>query len=113
MDYHNNTYEDVVSAEPKKQVNGLAVGGLVCGIISILLCCCCGVGVVVGIAGIILSLLSKKGSEGKLSGVAIAGLICSCVGLLFSVLGCVLMIASSSEVTQEMKVIMDQWDYFY
>lgn len=68
-----------------KQNNGLAIASLVCGIISIVLCCCCGLGVLLGIAGIVLAILSKKNSGGKLSGLAIAGLICGIVGVVFGV----------------------------
>ena len=97
----------------KAPVNGMAIGGLVCGIISILMCCCCGIGVVVAIVGVILSLLSKKSSGGKLSGVAIAGLICSVIGLLFGVVGCIFLFSGSIDLTYELKRIMDDLYYYY
>lgn len=35
------------------QNNGLAIASLVCGIISIVLVCCCGLGVLLGIVGVL------------------------------------------------------------
>lgn len=87
----NNYYQDNTSApygqtyaynQPEqKQSNPLAIVGLVMGILSIVLACCDGIGIVPGIAGIICSALSKK--KGK-SGVGTAGLICSIIGTVFS-----------------------------
>lgn len=72
-----------VQEQPANPNNGFAIGALVCGIIGILLCCCCGIGIVVGIAGIIFAILSKKYNGGKISGMAMAGLICSAVAIVF------------------------------
>lgn len=72
-----------VPEQPANPNNGFAIGALVCGIVGILLCCCCGIGIVVGIAGIIFAILSKKYNGGKISGMALAGLICSAVAIVF------------------------------
>lgn len=69
--------------QPQNQSNPLAVVGLVMGILSIVFACCYGIGIIFGIAGIICSALSKK--KGK-SGVGTAGLICSIIGTVLSVL---------------------------
>lgn len=74
-------YVQSVQANPN---NGMAIGALVCGIVSILLCCCCGIGAVVAIVGIVLAVLSKKANGGKMSGMAVAGLVCSIIGVVFS-----------------------------
>lgn len=83
-----NTYSE--PQQPKNQTNILAIVGLVLGILSIVLSCCYGIGILFGIAGIICSALSKK--KGK-SGVGTAGLICSIVGTVFSVLMIIYFIA--------------------
>lgn len=69
--------------EPQNEEKGLAIGGMVLGIIS-LVCCCTGwIGIVVGIVGLVLSIISivkKKGGKGM----AIAGIICAAIGLVLS-----------------------------
>lgn len=68
---------------PAKKKSGLEIGALVCGIISILSCACCGLGLVLGIVALVLAIMSKKkNAEGKFSGMALAGLICGIVGIL-------------------------------
>lgn len=89
----NNYYQDNTAApypqtyaysQPEqKQSNPLAIVGLVMGILSIVFACCYGIGVFFGIAGIICSALSKK--KGK-SGMGTAGLICSIIGTVLSVI---------------------------
>lgn len=84
----NNMYEEY-SVEPtvevaeEKQSDALAIISLVMGILSIILCCCYGIGIVFGIAGIICGAVAKK--KGQSKGLALAGLICSIVGCVFSV----------------------------
>ena len=95
MDYNNQN--DVVNQTPMQfqaevtvanPNNGMAIGSLICGIVGILMCCCCGIGAIVGIVGIILAVCSKKSNGGKMSGMALAGLICSIVAIVFGA-GCV------------------------
>lgn len=64
--------------------NGLAIGSLVLGIISIVLSCTGWGGIVCGIVGIILSSLSKK-QYGK-SGLATGGMVCSIIGIVITVI---------------------------
>ena len=72
-----------VATEEKKKASGQEIGALVCGILSILSCACCGLGIVLGIVALVLALMSKKKNpEGKLSGMAIAGLVCGIVGAI-------------------------------
>lgn len=89
----NNNYQDNTSAQntyygqPEIQdnasqngSNSLAIVSLVTGILSIV-SCCCGIGFIFSIPGIICGVMSnKKGS----SGMATAGIICSIVGIVFS-----------------------------
>jgi Domain of unknown function (DUF4190)/GYF domain 2 len=71
--------------------NSFAVTGMVCGILSLMLCCCCG-GFPFNILGLIFSLIalsqikaSPELHEGR--GLAIAGLILSIASLLIGVVG--------------------------
>ena len=74
--------------------NGMAITGMICGILSLLTVCCC-YGLPFNILGVIFSIiglsqLKKNPGQGG-RGMAIAGLICSIVsflvGVLFLVLG--------------------------
>ena len=65
--------------------SGMAVGALICGILSIIFGCCCGVGILPAIIGMILALVDRKRNAG-FGGVALAGLICSIIGGAISLL---------------------------
>lgn len=84
--YQDNTnvqYQAPVEDAPNK-ANGLQIGGLVCGILAICFSCCYGVpGVLLGIAGLICSIVGNK--KGK-TGVGTAGIICSVIGLILGVI---------------------------
>lgn len=91
----NNFYQDntntqaqapVYNAEPEqKKTDVLAIISLVCGILAIILSCCTSyIGLIPGIAGIVLAIISKK-QNGK-SGMATAGLICSIVGIVIAII---------------------------
>ncbi len=76
----------VVEAAPVANPNnGMAIGSLVCGIVGLVSCCCCGLGAIVGIVGVVLAILSKKKNDGKFSGLAVAGLVCSILAILSGV----------------------------
>ena len=76
----NNGYYD-----DRKPSNGFAIASLILGILSILFSCCYGFGIFFSIPGIILAIVSRKSSNGKLSGMAIGGLVCSILGTLIAV----------------------------
>lgn len=67
---------------PKKENNPMAVTSMVLGIFSIISCCASPLAVLLGIGGIVLAILSKKGKP--MSGFAIAGVVLSAVGLVIS-----------------------------
>ncbi|SFS00548.1 DUF4190 domain-containing protein [Anaeromicropila populeti] len=84
--------------EPKK-VNGLAIASLVLGILSIPFSCCYGFGILMGIVGLILGIISKKG-EPRFTGQAIGGIVCSIIGAILSILiiiGIVLIVVYSND----------------
>ncbi|MFR1833569.1 MAG: hypothetical protein ACLSX5_10485 [Lachnospiraceae bacterium] len=67
---------------PQKETNPMAVTSMVLGIFSIISCCASPLAVLLGIGGIVLAILSKKGKP--MSGFAIAGIILSAIGLVIS-----------------------------
>lgn len=63
------------------RTNGMAIAGLVLGIVSIVFNFIYAlVALIAGVAGIIVSVKAMKSSSGK--GMAIAGLVCSIIGLV-------------------------------
>ena len=63
---------------------GLAIGSLVCGIVSLVFCwtgCVAIISLITGIVGIILSVNAKK--QGFIGGMSTAGLVMSIIGLIF------------------------------
>ena len=91
----NNFYQDNTNAQAQapvynaapaeKKTDVMAIISLVCGILAIILSCCTAyIGLIPGIVGIILAILSKK-NNGK-SGMATAGLICSIIGIVIAVI---------------------------
>lgn len=87
-----NTYYQstpVVESVSGNKANGMQIGSLICGIFSILLCCCYGVpSIIAGIIGIILSVVGGK--QGK-HGVGTAGLVCSIIGLVLGIIYLILL----------------------
>ena len=76
------TYSEPYTSEPQAPVSkGLGITSLVCGILSILFCCCCG-NLIFSITGIICGCLQKPAENGKKPGIATAGIITSVVGIL-------------------------------
>lgn len=82
----SNNYQDYMTnaSQPNNnQNNTLSIVSLVLGILSILTCCCGGLGVLLGVAGIVCAVLANK--QGK-CGMATGGLVCSIIGTIFGVL---------------------------
>ena len=79
------------------QTNGLAIGALVLGILSVVCCCCCiGINIILGIIAIILAVVSRKNSNGKMSGMAIAGLVLGILGVIGGIVSIIITVASGA-----------------
>ena len=86
--YQNNTYTDNTAGygEPvaeEQKTPGTSIASLILGICGILLDCCCGVGLVFGIIGLILGIVGNKNRK---SGVGTAGIVCSVIAIVVGVL---------------------------
>ena len=80
--------------EEKKESKALEICSLVFGILSIVCCSCYGI---FGIVGLVLSIVAL--ATGKKSGLSIAGLICSIIGVVLTIV--MLVIGFSSPEYQE------------
>ncbi len=122
---YNNPYNNqgvynagMYNAMPTKKNEKIAFSiiSLILGILSIL--CCCWIApfnLILAIPGLILGIIPlKKGYAGK--GMAIAGTICSAVGLLLSVVYIILLVigfASLDSAGYSYSDIQDLYDYSY
>lgn len=79
-------YDHIPNAQPPKQ-NVLAIVGMILGILSLVTGCCGWYGLLLGIPGLICSILSRKQSKSKM---AVAGIICSIIGMVLAVVMTVL-----------------------
>lgn len=84
--------------------DGLAIAGMVVGILSVLLICMNWIGILVGVVGLILSILGIKSIRRK--GMATAGIICSVVGLLGSILVLILSLFVINEAFEMTEAIV-------
>ena len=75
--------------EAKKETNGLAIGSLITGILSVT--CCCGsiVGIILSIVAIVLGAISKK-QQKENNAMALVGIILGAVGIVIAVVCLVL-----------------------
>ncbi len=80
---YNTTYDSTADAPAS---NGLAIASLVCGILSILMSCCCCGNILFSIGGIVCGCLQKPNAEGKKPGMALAGIITSIAGIVLVIL---------------------------
>ncbi len=85
--YQDNTanipYQVTVENVPSDKANGLQIAGLVCGILAICTSCCYGIpGIILGIVGLVCSILGNRDNK---NGLGIAALVCSIIGLILGV----------------------------
>lgn len=81
--YYGNTHSNTASEDTSI---GFAIASLVLGIFSIITSCCCGIGIICSILGIIFGCLQPNDYYGKKPGMAIAGITTSSVGILINLL---------------------------
>lgn len=81
--------------QPKPKADGLAIASLICGIAALICCCCTYLALAVGIAAVVLAVLSKK-QQGKFSGMALGGMICGIIGGGFALISIILGIVMST-----------------
>lgn len=65
------------------QKNNMALASMIIGILSIVLSCCCYLGVILGSLAVILAGLSRI--DEKMTGQATAGMVTGIIGILFGV----------------------------
>ena len=86
MDFNQNSENtNYVPNQPLKRQSGFAIASFVCGILSLVLCCTGILGIPAGALSILFAVLSKRKGE-SLSGMSIAGVVTSVIGILLGIL---------------------------
>lgn len=105
--YYNNQYQGYDYNRPPlnpnlmyRQSSGLAVGSLVLGILGILFACCCGMGAILGIIGLILAIVDRN-RNGRFESIALGGLITSAVAIVFGVIMVVYLTVGIAELMND------------
>lgn len=101
---------DELNNQVPEKKNGLAVAGMIVGIVSIIFNFYC----ITGVIGLILSLVGLKKSKetGAGKGMSIAGVICSIVGIIVGIFAIITLIKlmsvvgdSVNEIDSTMKIL--------
>lgn len=105
---YNYSNADYYDQQQPPQSNGYAIAAMILGILSIPLGCCYGLGIIFSIIAIVMAFLAKKNNGGSFGGMALTGLICACIGILFGVLFWVFFVIglssmSSAEIDELMR----------
>ncbi len=104
--YDNDYYE---KNDPGKSNS---IVSLITGILSLVFCCCSVIGLIPGILSIVFFARAKKNGED--SGMAIAGLVCAIIGIIFSIISTIswvkygafiYMISSNPDLMQRMQTM--------
>lgn len=72
------------SPQEKQGPNGMATASLVCGILAVLTSCCCYGALIFGGLSVLFAVLSRP--SGRMSWLAIAGMVLSAVGIVLMVI---------------------------
>src|SRR5687767_12010570 len=90
-------------ANARPQGNGMAVAGMVCGIVGLVLFFLGAIGMIVAVLGVIFGVIgigkSKRVGRGK--GAAITGVVCGALGLVASVAFYVLVFVSFTDYVKK------------
>ena len=86
MDFYPNSDNPNYNSAPQpNRPGGFAIASLVCGIISVILCCTGVLSIPTGALGILFAVLTKRKGQ-NMSGLCIAGIWLSCVGMALGIL---------------------------
>ena len=79
--------------------NGLAIAGMVCGIVALVVVCCFfPVSIICAIAGIVLSIIALNKQQSK--GMSIAGIVTSAIAMFLALIVILLMVVFSSTIVE-------------
>lgn len=119
--YQNNDAPfQPVDLKPSGHARGYSIASLSLGIAAIVVCCCCCclffLGGICGILAIVFACLAKRDNGGKMSGMAVAGLILGILGIILFVVMMIFWFSSFSGLPtdpQEMRAFLEELERRY
>lgn len=97
-------YQQPYQPQPIVPGKGMSIASLVLGIVAIVFCCAFYISIPCGVAGLILGIIGNNKSKqfGIKNGIAVAGIVCSAIGLALCVVFWLFVIIGS----------LDSWDIY-
>lgn len=117
MDYnYNNPNNHIYQSNnypQSEKLNSFAVASLICGLISILLCCTGVLSLPLGALGILFAVLSKR-LDKPMSSFSITGIVLSTLGILMGLIACIYVLTTMPEdSTSEYDSYEDYFNEYY
>ena len=86
MDYYQNQNQDMNQNVPQEdpRFRAFSIASMVCGIVSLVLCCTGMLAIPAAALGILFALLTRRRGQ-RMSNMCVAGLWLSCVGLVLGI----------------------------
>lgn len=86
MDFYPNSDNTNYNSTPQgNRPSGFAIASLVCGIVAVIACCTGVLSIPTGALGILFAVLTKRKGQ-SMSGMCVAGIWLSCVGMALGIL---------------------------
>ncbi|MCM1551493.1 MAG: hypothetical protein NC092_02240 [Butyrivibrio sp.] len=113
MDYDRyNNQNRMLSDQSAERLNPFSIASLVCGILSITLCCSGILSLPLGGLGILFAILTKRMGKAMPS-MSATGLVLSCSGFFLGMLMCVYLIYGLITDPELRDAFEDSYEYYY
>lgn len=113
MDYNRyNNQNNMPSGRSSERLNPFSIASLICGIMSVVLCCTGVLSLPLGGLGVLFAILTKRLGK-EMSPVSVSGLSLSCLGMFLGLLVCAYtfyMIMTDPELRDAFK---DSYEQYY
>ncbi len=98
---------------PAKQGNGLAIAGMILGIVGLVGLCIWWIGLPCAVVGLVLSIMGKNKAKatGTGGGMATAGIVCSVIALSLGAIGVILVIVGVSVFGSKLQEMQMESEY--
>ena len=99
FEYTPIAFDPIPPSNNTARGRGFAIASLVCGILGMLMCCCCvyWFNLILGILAVVFSVVSARQSK-KIRGLAIAGLILGIAGIVIALVSLLLLVVSLATI---------------
>lgn len=98
--------------EAKKETNGMAIGSLITGILSVTCCCGTPLAFILGIVAIALGVVSKKQKPDN-NGMAMTGIIIGAIAIVLGIIGTIIILSAGLIGGITEAVNASSYSYYY